>query len=639
MLLPSLQHVADADSAAAMQIAAEAGSSPVFWVVVIGYFAMVLGFGAYFARFNRSTSDFFFGGRRFKWWLITMSIVATGVGSHSFLKYSSKGFEHGFSSTMTYMNDWFFMPLFMFGWLPIIYFMQVRSIPEYFERRFGTGARLTVTLLLLVYLVGYIGVNLFTMGRALQILVGWPVLYAAILVATVSAVYVTWGGQTSVIVTDLFQGFMLLLAGALLLALGVAAVGGFGDFWTALPGTHRQAFPPFNRDAGYSAVGIFWQDAMANSAVFYFLNQGVIMRFLSARSLADGKRAAVAAAVILMPVAAMVVASGGWVGKAMEGSGLMPPGVEPDAVFFWVADALCRPGVFGIVMAALTAALMSTVDTLITAVAAIVVNDVWRPYVRPGRKDAYYLGIARRTSIAVTMIGVGLVPLFMQFDSIYSAHGAFTAAVTPPLVIALLFAAFWKRFMPAAAVATVIGGFLMVLLSIVLPELVEPFSHGVPRTKPDGTLLEYARAYKFTRALYGLAVSAGIGVLVTFLTKPQPEEELKGLVYDSIPHAERAYDVHRSAAISVAIDEDFVDEETGRPVVRLTAALRTALSAAPGDSVLISDRRWWYGGLRSRHAIIAAEAADADGSAVELGPDFRSMVASRSDHIVVERSG
>ena len=62
------------------------GSTSV-WVVMIAYFAIVMLFGSYFGRYTRSTTDFFFGGRRFSWWLITMSIVATGVGSHSFVKY------------------------------------------------------------------------------------------------------------------------------------------------------------------------------------------------------------------------------------------------------------------------------------------------------------------------------------------------------------------------------------------------------------------------------------------------------------------------------------------------------------------------------------------------------------------------
>ena len=137
------------------------------WIVMAVYFAFVMLFGSYFGRYTRSTSDFFFGGRRFSWWLITMSIVATGVGSHSFVKYSAKGFEHGLSSTMTYINDWFFVPFFLFGWLPIVVYSKVRSIPEYFEKRFSPSSRFIATILLLVYMVGYIGIGFLTLGKAM----------------------------------------------------------------------------------------------------------------------------------------------------------------------------------------------------------------------------------------------------------------------------------------------------------------------------------------------------------------------------------------------------------------------------------------------------------------------------------------
>ena len=62
-------------------------TSAYFWVIIFGYFALVLGFGSFFARYNKTTQDFFFSGRRFSWWLITMSIVATGVGSHSAISF------------------------------------------------------------------------------------------------------------------------------------------------------------------------------------------------------------------------------------------------------------------------------------------------------------------------------------------------------------------------------------------------------------------------------------------------------------------------------------------------------------------------------------------------------------------------
>ncbi len=215
--------------------AAAAGESPVFWSILLGYFVLVLGFGSYFAKFNRSTSDFFFGGRRFAWWLIAMSIVATGVGSHSFVKYSGKSFEHGFSGTMAYMNDWFLMPVFLFGWLPIVYYLRIRSIPEYFERRFHSSVRVLATLVQLLYMIGYVGIGFLTMARTLEPIVvpslGWGLMDIIWVVAIVAGIYITFGGQTAVIFTDLLQGFLLLFAGLLLFFLGIHWFGGWQQFW------------------------------------------------------------------------------------------------------------------------------------------------------------------------------------------------------------------------------------------------------------------------------------------------------------------------------------------------------------------------------------------------------------------------
>ena len=324
--------------------------------IMIGYFVAMLAVGTWFGRGQTTTKDFFFGGQRFSWWLIAFSRVATTVGSYSFVKYSAVAFNHGIASSQTYLNDWFWIPLLLFGWLPILYFSRVVSIPEYFQRRFGPGARKISTWLLLVYLVGYVGINLFTMGQALNILLGWPIFVAALVVATISAIYVTFGGQTSVIMTDLFQGVMLMATGLVLLYLGMDYLGGADAFWDHLPRGHRQAFPDFNSDPSYPAVGVFWQDAMANSAKFYFLNQGMVMRLMAARTVHDSRKAMVTMLLVLMPIAAVVVASGGWVGQALVHAGALPADIPPKESFFITAELLSRPGVFGLVMAALTAA-------------------------------------------------------------------------------------------------------------------------------------------------------------------------------------------------------------------------------------------------------------------------------------------
>ncbi len=149
---------------------------PIDYGIMVAYFLAILAVGIYFGRRQKTIKDFFFGGQRFSWWLVAFSMMATLVGSYRFVKYSRVAYEYGLSSSQTYLNDWFLMPLLIFGWLPIFYFSRITSVPEYFQRRFGPSVRLCATILILLYLIGYVGVNLYTMGTAFNILLGWKVL-------------------------------------------------------------------------------------------------------------------------------------------------------------------------------------------------------------------------------------------------------------------------------------------------------------------------------------------------------------------------------------------------------------------------------------------------------------------------------
>ncbi|MCP4251024.1 MAG: sodium/solute symporter [bacterium] len=610
--------------------------------VIAVYFLAILAVGTWYGRRQKTLRDFFFGGQRFSWWLIAFSMVATLIGSYSFVKYSRVAYEYGLSSSQSYLNDWFWLPLLIFGWLPIFYFQRLTSVPEYFERRFGPSVRVCATGLILVYLIGYVGVNLYTMGTVVHALVGWNVLPAAAGVACVSAVYVTFGGQTSVIMTDLFQGVMLLVAGLLVLLLGIGYLGGLESFWHHLPRSHRLAFPNFNTDPAFSGVGIFWQDAMTNTAMFYFLNQGIIMRFMAAKSVAEARKAALFVVAVMMPVAACVVAGGGWAARALVHAGAMPE-VEPNQAFFRATEFLCRPGVFGLVVAALTAALMSTVDTLVTAVSAIAVNDVYRRFCRPRAGERELLAAARISALGVTVLGIVLVPVFMMFESIYAAHGAFTAAVTPPLVVALLGSVFWRRFTRTAALCTLIGGTAAIVFSGFVPEVIGPLSHGVPMTESSG-LLGGFKQYKFMRGLYGLVASGGIAIITTLLTRPEPSAKARGLVWGTVADALRHYKgspgkerpVTRARAAVRQVATDLPPTDSGLARVRISPELARALEAEPGDLVYLSDARRRLGGLRSCHAIVEAVTAPpeaescgpAASSFVELGPNAIAAVVA-----------
>lgn len=507
------------------------------WIVMVIYFIAILGFGSYFSKYNRTTTDFFFGGRRFKWWLIAMSIVATGVGSHSFIKYSAKGFEAGFSSTMTYMNDWFFVPFFIFGWLPIIVYTKIRSIPEYFEKRFSPVTRFLATILLLFYMIGYVGIGFLTMGKAMLPLLppeftifGFhfevTLMGLVIVISLIVGIYITYGGQTAVIFTDLIQGFVLIFAGLLVFVLGLDYLGGFGLFWDLLPTTWKLPLAHFNHPPGFNFVGIFWQDGVAGSVGFLFMNMGLVMRFMATKSVDEGRKAATFNILFMLPLSAVIVGNAGWIGKAISvaNPSVVSPDTNPDAIFVVVANIIAHPGIFGFIMAALTASLMSTVDTLLNATAAVYINDVHRPAKKWLTKkvqswkeeDKQELYAARIATALFTILGVLAVIPFSAFPTVYEAHGYFHSTLTPPLVVAIFLGVFWKKFTNASVIATFVVGVALMVLGMYYPRpLIQIFDHG--------TAFDPKHPYTYIGALYNLFVCVLVGVLTT-ITRDQQKK-------------------------------------------------------------------------------------------------------------------
>jgi len=500
------------------------------WVVMFVYFIGIMLFGSYFAKYNRNTNDFFFGGRRFAWWLITVSIVATGVGSHSFVKYAAKGFEHGISSSMTYMNDWFFMPFFLFGWLPIVVYTKIKSIPEYFEKRFSPTVRLIATVFQLLYMIGYLGIGLLTLGKVFTpllpasfdifgLIIPVHLMGVIITIAIITGIYTSFGGQTAVIFTDLIQGGILLFAGFLIFLIGINYVGGWDAFWHLLPPDWRLPLADFNSPADFNFIGIFWQDGVAGSVGFLFMNMGLLMRFMSAKSVDEGRKAAVFNVLFMLPLSAIVVGNAGWIGKAILGMAnpALNANVNPDEVFIAVTHIIASKGVFGFVIAALTATLLSTVDSLINAIAAVYMNDV-HPHVRKiyakkvvtkAHVAKEELATARISSLVITAVGVLATIPFSQYPTVYQAHGYFHSTLTPPLVTAIFLGVFWRKFTPAGVLATFLGGSSLMILGATYPDiLIAPVAHGTP--------YDPAHPFSYISALYNTLVCVGVGVIVTF---------------------------------------------------------------------------------------------------------------------------
>ena len=592
-------------------------------LVSIFYFACITTFGTYFSRFSQDINDFFFSGQRFSWWLGAASMTATGIGSYSYLKYSEQGLNTGMSSSLVYLNDWFIVPFLLFGWLPIIYYSRIHSVPEYFQRRFGRSARYIAVTIILAYMFFYIAYNLFTIGVAVEGLFGWSQLYSVPLIALLLGAYVTLGGQTAVIFTDLLQGIMLYLAGGIAIVAGLKALGGIGEFWSYLPPSHRLPFVHLNENPRFNTSGLFWGEALAGSIAFNFMNQGFLMRYLAIKSVHDGRKAALFNVAGNEPLSAIVVGAVGWIAKALlikqATIGGAIPGYDLISIensfhtFVIVAWETLQQNswMFGFVIAALTAALMSTVDTLINACAAVGIYDIYRPLVRPEADDRHYLRAARIASALATVIGCLLVIWFnQQKGSLMSIHYKGIMVIIPALVTTIFLGAFWPRFNTAAANISMVSGSALTIVSVYQPQLIDPLARLVQGPTD--------RAYIYMRAMFGMVVTAIIGIFVTLIT-PRSQREIGGLTASTIDEGMTRFKggpPNHAVGRKVRCADLVIDDHVPMMTVRVTEEMMNRLAAQEGDLIYVSDYRWWLGGLRSEHFRLGAPEASQENTAL-----------------------
>ncbi len=584
-------------------------SAIVIGFVAVLYVIIITVFGGYFARFNKNINDFFYSGQRFSWWLPAASMIATGIGSYSYLKYSEQGFNTGMSSTMTYMNDWFIVPFFVFGWLPIIYFARIKSIPEYFEKRFNSTARYISLVIIMSYMFFYIGYNLYTIGVAMEGMFGFPQLYSVPLLAIFLGAYVTFGGQTAVIFTDLFQGVMLYIAGGIAIFAGIYALGGLTEWWEWLPVSHRLPFVHLTDDPKFNTAGLFWGEALAGSIAFTFMNQGFIMRYLTIKSVDEGRKAGFFNLLVTLPVSAVIVGAVGWIGKSLINKQNAMGGALEGINYIQIDNTfhtfviVCwetvsqNPWIFGFVIAALMAALMSTIDTLINACAAICIYDLYKPLVKPEATDEHYLKAARWASIITTFIGLVLVIWFnLQSGSLMSIHYKGIMIIIPAIVTTIFLGAFWRKFTPVAACTSMVLGSAITVLTVWKPSMIDGLAWFV--SGPENG------SYIYLRALFGMGVSAVIGIVVSLFTQPKSDEEVIGLTIDTLDESMKRY---KGGEPNFEVGDkvkNFVirlDDSLDFDVIQLPDNAMKSMKAKDGDLIYMADSRWYLGGLRSEH--------------------------------------
>lgn len=422
-------------------------------LVIIGvYFAIVFAIGFSVARRTHDSDDLFLAGRRLGWLPIGLSLFASNISSTTLIGLAGAAYSWGIAVAN---YEWMAAPIlvvFAVFLIPLYLRGRIGTVPEYLERRFDYRVRRYFSALTLVSNIAVDTAGALFAGAL--VLTGFiPALdlfSAALLLAAIAAAYTAAGGLAAVVYTDVLQAVILLLGACLVTFMAFATI----DFdWSrvvaaAEPG-QLELFLPL------SDPNLPWLGTLVGVPVlgFYFwcTNQFIVQRVLGARSLADARRGALFAGLLKLPVLFIMVIPG------VVATQILPPLDNGDQVFPALVSELLPVGLRGLVLAALVAALMSSIDSTLNSASALLTLDFIKP-LRP-ELTPHQLGWVGRGAIFLFMLlSAAVAPLIGSFEGLFHYLQTALAYLVPPVAALFLVGAVWRRPGPVAALATLIGG-------------------------------------------------------------------------------------------------------------------------------------------------------------------------------------
>lgn len=434
-------------------------------LVIIGiYFTLVFVIGFYVARRTHDSDDLFLAGRRLGWLPIGLSLFASNISSTTLIGLAGAAYSWGIAVAN---YEWMAAPIlviFSILLIPLYLRGRIGTVPEYLERRFDYRVRRYFSALTLIsnIVVDTAG-SLFAGALVLSgLMPGLDLFSGALLLAAVAAIYTAAGGLAAVVYTDVLQAIVLLVGACLVTFLAFAAI----DFdWSrvvaaAEPG-QLDLFLPM------SDPNLPWLGTLVGVPIlgFYFwcTNQFIVQRVLGARSLADARRGALFAGLLKLPVLFIMVIPG------VVATLILPPLENGDQVFPALIGELLPVGLRGLVLAALVAALMSSIDSTLNATSALLTLDFIKPF-RPELTPRKLAWIGRGAILLFMLLSAAIAPLVGSFQGLFHYLQTALAYLVPPVAALFLVAALWRRPGPAAALTTLIGGHGLSLTLFVLSQ-------------------------------------------------------------------------------------------------------------------------------------------------------------------------
>lgn len=469
--------------------------SVVDYSVFLVYILFIIGLGLYVSRtkkgHEKDSKDYFLAGKTLPWWAIGSSLIAANISAEQFIGMSGSGFALGLAIAS---YEWMAaLTLIIVGkfFLPIFIEKGLYTIPEFIEKRFSTTLK---TILAVFWVALFIFVNLtsvmFLGGKAIDTIIGSGdgslIMYSIIGLAFIAAAYSLYGGLSAVAWTDVVQVVLLTLGGLIttIIALNyVTPEGGIIHGFSHILNSASDKFhmilkrdnPQYFNLPGIAVlIGGMW---VAN-LYYWGFNQYIIQRTLAAKSLREGQRGILFAAFLKLIIPILVVVPGivAYVLFTQPAGTTIIPGIKEvflktgggmnyDKAYPWLIKTFIPIGLKGLVLAALTAAIVSSLASMLNSTSTIFTMDIYKPYMNKSASEKKLVSVGRLVAGLALIIAVVVAPLLGNIPQMFQYIQEYTGLVSPGILGVFLMGLFWKKTTNKAAI---IGVILSIVVAFIL---------------------------------------------------------------------------------------------------------------------------------------------------------------------------
>ena len=538
------------------------------YLIMAVYFAAVLGVGFALRRGMKSSKDFLGAGEKgLPTWVTGLAFISANLGAQEVIGMGASGAKYGIATAHFYwlgaIPAMVFVALFM---MPFYYGSRARSAPEYLKLRFDEKTRTLNAGSFAVMTIFSSGASMYAMGKLFNLLLGWSFSTSVWASAVIVLAYVLLGGLTSAIYNEVLQFFLIVFGFAPLVGIGLHAVGGWDGLIARLTAESVQRGLPSGAyahawqgmtDPARNPIGVEWFGlAMGLGFVLSFgywcTDFLVVQRAMAAENMTAARRTPLVAAIpkmffpflVIVPGMIALVLNG--VGNGIVPAKLTSAGaplldsagravLDYDLATPMLLIKLFPEGMLGLGLTALLASFMSGMAGNVTAFNTVFTYDLYQAHVNKNAGDEHYLNVGRAATVGGVLLSVAAAYVAGAFNNIMDLLQLVFAFVNAPLFATFAVGMFWKRATGHGAFWGLVSGTLGAFLhhGLTLP------SGSTPGVKGGylGALHTYPSelAQTFWTAIAAFVSCVVVSIVVSLVTRPRPEEELKGLVYSLTP--------------------------------------------------------------------------------------------------------